>query len=67
MQRQLASRKGGATGSRAYVVKKGDTVAAIARKSGHCSIRDIADRNALRAPHYRLKPGQVLQLPSCAR
>lgn len=65
--KRVATRKGSGTGSHAYVVKKGDTVAAIARKSGHCSVRDIADRNALRAPHYRLKPGQVLQLPSCAR
>ena len=52
---------------RVYVVKKGDTVAAIARRSGGCSIRDIANRNALRAPHYPVKPGQALRLPSCAR
>ena len=52
---------------RVYVVKKGDTVAAIARKSGGCSIRDIANHNALRAPHYPVKPGQALRLPSCAR
>ncbi|MBX3699401.1 MAG: transglycosylase SLT domain-containing protein [Dokdonella sp.] len=55
------------SGSRVYVVRKGDTVAAIARKTSHCSMRDIADHNALRAPHYPIKPGQRLQLPACAR
>lgn len=64
---QLATRASGAKGGRVYVVRKGDTVAAIARKTGRCSMREIAERNALRAPHYPIKPGQALHLPSCAR
>ncbi len=52
---------------RTYVVRKGDTLAAIARRSGNCGIREIAAANGLRGPHYPVKPGQSLKLPECAR
>lgn len=65
VQQQVAAK--GPAKERVYVVKKGDSLAAIARKSGTCSVRDIAEKNALRAPHYPVKPGQALRLPSCAR
>jgi membrane-bound lytic murein transglycosylase D len=51
--------------SRRYVVRKGDTLHAISRKSGCGSVREIAGANHLRAPHYPIKPGQVLVLPEC--
>lgn len=51
--------------TRTYVVKKGDTLAAIARRSGCATVRDIAAMNGLRAPHYPVKPGQTLKLPGC--
>ncbi len=54
-------------GDRTYVVKKGDSLAAIARKTGHCGVRDLAERNGLRAPRYAIKPGQTLRIPACAR
>jgi len=49
------------------VVRKGDTLAAIARRSGCASIREIAERNGLRAPRYAIKPGQSLKVPACRR
>ena len=52
---------------RTYVVRKGDSIAAIARRIGCASLHDVANVNGLRAPHYPIKPGQVLKLPSCAR
>ena len=48
--------------ARTYVVRKGDSVASIARNNRCGSMRDIADANGLRAPHYPIKPGQVLKL-----
>ena len=41
------------------------TLAAIARKNGSCSVREIAAANGLRAPNYAIKPGQSLTLVSC--
>ena len=52
--------------ARSYVVRKGDTLASIARKTS-CSSGAIANANALRAPRYALKVGQSLKLPACAR
>jgi len=52
--------------TRTYIVRKGDTLASIARKSGcGANVKDIAAANGLRAPHYTLKPGQSLKLPGC--
>jgi membrane-bound lytic murein transglycosylase D len=50
---------------RTYLVRKGDTLASIARKSGGCSVQMIGAANGLRAPHYSLKPGQALKVPNC--
>jgi len=50
-----------------YVVRKGDSLASIARKSGCGGIKEIAAANGLRAPHYPVKPGQTLKLPQCGR
>lgn len=46
-------------------VRKGDTLAAIAGRTG-CSSKQIAAANKLRAPHYTIKPGQVLKLSACS-
>ncbi len=48
-----------------YVVRKGDSLASIARKSGSCSAGDIARVNGLRGPRYALKTGQTLKLSGC--
>lgn len=45
-------------------VRKGDSLAAIAGRTG-CSSKQIASANGLRAPKYRIKPGQVLKLTAC--
>lgn len=66
MRPRIARSGAAGAGARVYVVRKGDTVAAIARKTARCSMRDIADYNALRAPHYPIKAGQRLKLPACA-
>ena len=51
-------------GPKTVTVRKGDTLARIAGRSG-CSSKQIASANGLRAPHYPIKPGQVLKL-TCA-
>jgi membrane-bound lytic murein transglycosylase D len=53
------------TSSRSYVVKKGETLGAIAHKMGCGSVSEIASSNHLKAPAYALKPGQTLQVPAC--
>ena len=54
--------------TRAYVVRKGDTLAAIAHRHACGSSSELAGLNHLKAPHYELRVGQTLQLPSvCAR
>lgn len=50
-----------------YTVRRGDTVARIVRKHGCSSIKEIARLNHLRAPHYAIRVGQHLTLPSCRR
>ena len=54
-------------GPGSYTVRKGDTLAAIARKHRCVEVRDIASLNRLRAPQYAIKPGQTLRLPTCAK
>lgn len=49
-------------GMRTATVQKGDTVYAIARRTG-VSPRSIISANGLEAP-YRIQPGQVLKLPA---
>ncbi|HEY0179758.1 MAG TPA: transglycosylase SLT domain-containing protein [Dokdonella sp.] len=53
--------------TKTYTVRHGDTLASIARRSGCASAREIAAANGLRAPDYRVKPGQSLKLPECRR
>jgi len=63
-----AARSNAGGGSRArYTVRKGDTLAAIARKHRCTEVREIASLNRLRAPGYAIKPGQTLQIPACTR
>ncbi len=50
---------------RRYVVRRGDTIYAISRRTG-APIRAIVARNDLRAP-FRLKEGRSLSLPPPAR
>jgi membrane-bound lytic murein transglycosylase D len=52
-------------GRASYTVRKGDTLAAIARRHRCAEVKEIASLNRLRAPGYAIKPGQKLQIPSC--
>ena len=52
---------------KSYTVRKGDSLASIARKSGCGSQQDIAAANGLRGPRYAIKPGQTLKLVQCGR
>ncbi len=49
-----------------YVVRKGDSLHAIARNKG-CSVHTLAQANAIRAPKYLIRPGQRLNLSGCTR
>jgi len=54
--------------TRSYTVRKGDTLAAIAHRHACGNSGELAQLNHLKAPHYDLRVGQTLQLPSvCAR
>jgi membrane-bound lytic murein transglycosylase D len=65
IQMQVAARKSKAVKSRSYVVRRGDTLFSIARKSGCGSAQGIAVENGLRGAHPTLKPGQTLRIPGC--
>jgi len=53
---------------RNYVVRKGDTLDAIAHRHACGSAGELAGLNHLRPPHYALHVGQNLQIPSlCSR
>lgn len=56
------------TGARyvAYTVRRGDTLSSIARSSSCTSIGRLAELNQIAPPHYALKPGQLLKLPTCS-
>ncbi len=49
-----------------YQVRRGDTLAAIARRTRCSSVKEIAALNGIRGPAYRLKVGQRLRLPTCS-
>jgi membrane-bound lytic murein transglycosylase D len=54
--------------ARAYVVRKGDTLDAIAHHHACSSSTELAGLNHLKAPGYPLQIGQTLQIPSaCSR
>lgn len=59
--------RSGSASSRNYTVRKGDTLAGIARKLRCAEPRDIADLNRLRPPHYAIRAGQTLRVPSCGK
>jgi membrane-bound lytic murein transglycosylase D len=55
----------GTAGYVPYVVQKGDTLAAIARKAQCINIAALANLNEIAAPGFAIKPGQRIKLPSC--
>ena len=64
----IKPRSGGksvAAHAKTYVVRKGETLGAIARRFG-CNVQSIATANGLHAPHYAIHAGQQLSVPSCA-
>ena len=48
-----------------YKVAKGETLITIARKHGCNTLKDFASMNRLSAPHYALREGQTLRVPTC--
>jgi membrane-bound lytic murein transglycosylase D len=49
---------------REYRVQGGETLTSIARKF-QCSVRELAQANDIKAPRYRIRPGQALKLEGC--
>jgi membrane-bound lytic murein transglycosylase D len=49
-----------------YTVRRGDTLAAISRRTRCSSVREIAQLNGIRGPKYSLSVGQKLRLPTCS-
>jgi len=47
-----------------YQVQRGETLSSIARKF-QCTAGDLAKGNRIKAPAYRIKPGQRLSLEAC--
>jgi membrane-bound lytic murein transglycosylase D len=47
-----------------YQVQRGETLSSIARKF-QCTPADLAKGNKIKAPAYRIKPGQRLKLDAC--
>lgn len=52
-------------GARTHVVRKGETLHAIARRFG-CGVPAVAAANGLRPPRYTIRAGQRLRVPSCS-
>jgi len=52
--------------AKTYVVKKGETLSAIAHKLGCGSVGELAGPNRIKGPAYAVKPGQTLQV-SCGK
>jgi membrane-bound lytic murein transglycosylase D len=61
-------RVSGGTGgpARSHLVRKGETLHSIARRFG-CGVNSVAAANGLRPPHYMIREGQRLSVPSCGR
>lgn len=47
-----------------YMVRRGDSLHAIARRTG-CTVKQLATANGLKSPRYMIRPGQTLQLVGC--
>jgi membrane-bound lytic murein transglycosylase D len=60
----VASSGSGSSGGRTHVVRKGETLHAIARRFG-CGLPAVAQANGLRPPRYTIRAGQRLRVPSC--
>lgn len=58
-----AASSGTGTG-RTHVVRKGETLHAIARRFG-CGVPAVAQANGLHPPSYTIRAGQRLRVPSC--
>lgn len=54
----------GSASGRTHVVRKGETLHAIARRFG-CGVPAVAQANGLRPPSYTIRAGQRLRLPGC--
>ncbi|MCB1606686.1 MAG: transglycosylase SLT domain-containing protein [Xanthomonadales bacterium] len=50
----------------AYTVRRGDTLASLARKSSCSRVADIARINKIKGPNYAIRIGQKLKLPTCS-
>ncbi len=49
-----------------YVVRAGDTLAAIAKRTTCSNVAAIANLNAIAAPRFALKLGQRIKVPTCS-
>lgn len=49
-----------------YVVRKGDSLASIARSRG-CNVGQLANSNGIKKPKYMIRIGQRLRLSGCGR
>ena len=49
-----------------YVVRAGDTLAAIAKRTSCSNVTALATLNAIAAPQFALKLGQRIKVPSCS-
>jgi membrane-bound lytic murein transglycosylase D len=47
-----------------YQVQRGETLSSIARKF-QCTASELAKGNGIKAPAYRIRPGQKLKLDTC--
>ncbi|HET7845252.1 MAG TPA: transglycosylase SLT domain-containing protein [Xanthomonadales bacterium] len=54
-----------ATTAGTHIVRKGETLGAIARRFGCRSVQPIATANRIKGPKYPIRPGQKLVVPSC--
>lgn len=54
-----------AAARRTHVVRRGETLSAIARKFGCQGIGPIAQANRIKPPRYSIRPGQRLVVPGC--
>ncbi len=65
-QAAKTARAKAAEASKAYKVRRGDTLGTIADKHD-CNLKLLAHANGLRPPGYVVKPGKVLKMASCGK